>query len=57
MNILLVYPEYPVTFWGHQYVLDLISRKAAFPPLGLFNYFLNTGNSWDVIRYFSSFNS
>ncbi|NVO21014.1 MAG: DUF4070 domain-containing protein [Bacteroidetes bacterium] len=32
---LLVYPEYPVTFWSFKYALKFIHRKAAFPPLGL----------------------
>jgi len=35
MNILLVYPEYPKTFWSFRHALPFISRKAAFPPLGL----------------------
>lgn len=35
MKILLVYPEYPVTYWGFQYALKFISKKASFPPLGL----------------------
>jgi radical SAM superfamily enzyme YgiQ (UPF0313 family) len=35
MNILLVYPEYPPTFWSFKYSLKFISKKAAFPPLGL----------------------
>ena len=35
MNILLVYPRYPDTFWSFKHVLRFISRKAAFPPLGL----------------------
>ncbi len=35
MNILLVYPKYPVTYWGFQYALKFISKKASFPPLGL----------------------
>lgn len=35
MNILLVYPEYPDTFWSYRYALKFISRKASFPPLGL----------------------
>lgn len=35
MNILLVYPEYPATFWSFKYSLKFISKKAAFPPLGL----------------------
>ncbi|MFH1661878.1 MAG: B12-binding domain-containing radical SAM protein [Candidatus Falkowbacteria bacterium] len=35
MNILLVYPKYPDTFWSFKHVLKFISKKAAFPPLGL----------------------
>ncbi|MDH3921981.1 MAG: cobalamin B12-binding domain-containing protein, partial [Desulfobulbaceae bacterium] len=35
MNVLFVYPEYPDTFWSFKYVLKFISKKAAFPPLGL----------------------
>ena len=35
MNILLVYPEYPDTFWSFSYALKFISKKAAYPPLGL----------------------
>ena len=35
MKILLVYPIYPDTFWSFKHALPFISRKAAFPPLGL----------------------
>lgn len=35
MKILFVYPEIPVTYWGFQHALKFISKKAAFPPLGL----------------------
>ncbi|MGE5401268.1 MAG: B12-binding domain-containing radical SAM protein [Ignavibacteriales bacterium] len=35
MNILLVYPEYPDTFWSFKHALKFISKKAPFPPLGL----------------------
>jgi len=35
MNILLVYPEYPDTFWGFKHALKFVSKKAANPPLGL----------------------
>lgn len=34
-NILLVYPKYPDTFWSFKNILKFISKKAAFPPLGL----------------------
>jgi len=35
MNILLVYPKYPNTFWSFKYALKFVARKAAYPPLGL----------------------
>jgi radical SAM superfamily enzyme YgiQ (UPF0313 family) len=35
MKILLVYPEYTDTFWSFKHTLKFISKKAAFPPLGL----------------------
>ena len=35
MKILLVYPEYPVTFWSFKYALKFVSKKAVAPPLGL----------------------
>ncbi|MHB8109332.1 MAG: B12-binding domain-containing radical SAM protein [Syntrophorhabdaceae bacterium] len=35
MKILLVYPEYPDTFWSFRHALKFISKKAVHPPLGL----------------------
>jgi len=35
MNILLVYPQYPDTFWSFKHALKFISKKAVNPPLGL----------------------
>ena len=35
MKILMVYPRYPNTFWSFKHILKFISKKAAFPPLGL----------------------
>ncbi len=35
MKILLIYPQYPDTFWSFKHALQFISKKAAFPPLGL----------------------
>jgi len=35
MNVLLVYPRGPDTFWSFKHVLRFVSKKAAFPPLGL----------------------
>ncbi len=35
MNALLIYPQYPETFWSFKHALKFISKKAAIPPLGL----------------------
>jgi len=35
MNILLVYPETPSTFWSFQNALKFVAKKSAEPPLGL----------------------
>ena len=35
MKILLVYPQYPDTFWSFKHALKFVLRKAAYPPLGL----------------------
>ena len=34
-NALLVYPEFPPSYWGYNYALDFIGRKSNMPPLGL----------------------
>jgi len=48
MKILLIYPEYPVTFWGFNYVLKFISKKAAYPPLGLLTVAAMLPKEWDL---------
>lgn len=35
MKIVLLYPEYPVSFWGFRYSLPFIGKKAVLPPLPL----------------------
>jgi radical SAM superfamily enzyme YgiQ (UPF0313 family) len=35
LKILLVYPQYPATFWSFKHALKFISKKGAYPPLGL----------------------
>lgn len=48
MKALLVYPEYPVTFWSFKYALKFISRKASFPPLGLMTMAAMLPKDWDI---------
>ena len=35
MKVLLVYPEFPDTFWSFQHAIKFIRKKAVLPPLGL----------------------
>jgi radical SAM superfamily enzyme YgiQ (UPF0313 family) len=35
MKVLLVYPEFPDTYWSFRHALTLEGKRAAFPPLGL----------------------
>jgi len=35
MNVLLIYPEFPDTFWSFKHALNFIRKKASLPPLGL----------------------
>lgn len=35
MNILLVYPEHPATFWSFKHALKFVHKKSNLPPLGV----------------------
>ena len=47
MKILLVYPRYPDTFWSLKHALKFISKKAAFPPLGLLTVAAMLPGEWE----------
>jgi radical SAM superfamily enzyme YgiQ (UPF0313 family) len=47
MKILLVYPQYPDTFWSFKHALKFVSKKAAFPPLGLLTIAAMLPEDWD----------
>ena len=47
MKILLVYPQYPDTFWSFRYALKFVSKKASFPPLGLLTVAAMLPGGWD----------
>ncbi len=34
-NALLVYPEFPPSYWGFKYALDFLGKRSSMPPLGL----------------------
>jgi len=47
MKILLVYPQYPDTFWSFKHALKFVSKKAAFPPLGLLTVAAMLPGEWE----------
>ena len=48
MNILLVYPEFPDTFWSFKHILKFIRKKAAHVPLGLITIASMLPDDWDL---------
>lgn len=48
MNILMIYPRYPVTFWSFKHILKYIAKKAAFPPLGLLTVAAMLPAEWNI---------
>ena len=48
MNILLVYPEFPETFWSLRHALKFISKKAVLPPLGLLTVAAMLPEDWSL---------
>jgi radical SAM superfamily enzyme YgiQ (UPF0313 family) len=47
MNILLVYPEFPDTFWSFKHALRFIRKKAVSPPLGLLTVAAMLPTGWN----------
>jgi radical SAM superfamily enzyme YgiQ (UPF0313 family) len=46
MNILLVYPEFPDTFWSFKHALKFVRKKAGAPPLGLLTVAAMLPTAW-----------
>jgi radical SAM superfamily enzyme YgiQ (UPF0313 family) len=46
MKVLLIYPRTPDTFWSFKYVMPFISKRAAFPPLGLLTIAAMMPDDW-----------
>ena len=47
MRVLLLYPEFPVTFWSFKHALKFIRKKASLPPLGLLTVASMLPPSWE----------
>ena len=48
MKILMVYPQYPDTFWSFRHALKFVSKKASFPPLGLLTVASMLPADWEI---------
>ncbi len=46
MNVLLVYPKCPDSFWSFKHALKFISKKASVPPLGLITVSAMLPETW-----------
>ena len=47
MKILMIYPEFPDTFWSFKHALSFIRKKASSPPLGLLTIAGLFPQSWE----------
>ncbi len=48
MNILLIYPEFPDTFWSFKHALKFVGKRAALPPLGLLTVAAMLPKAWSL---------
>jgi radical SAM superfamily enzyme YgiQ (UPF0313 family) len=47
VNILLVYPKMPSTFWTMDHLVEMIGKKASYPPLGLLTVAAMLPREWN----------
>ena len=47
MRILLLYPEFPDTFWSFKHALKFVRKKAGAPPLGLLTVAAMLPHGWE----------
>jgi len=47
MKVLLIYPEFPDTYWSFRYALKFEGKQAAFPPLGLLTVSSMLPKDWE----------
>lgn len=48
MNVLLVSPQTPTTFWSLKHAVRFVAKRAAFPPLGLLTVAAMLPKSWNL---------
>ena len=47
MKVLLVYPEFPDTYWSFRHALSFEGKRSAFPPLGLLTVSAMLPDTWE----------
>src|SRR5688572_8743959 len=47
MKTLLVYPEFPDTYWSFRHALSFEGKRSAFPPLGLLTISAMLPDAWE----------
>ncbi|MDP6629970.1 MAG: DUF4070 domain-containing protein [Kiritimatiellia bacterium] len=48
MNVLMLYPRFPDTFWSYKHALSFVGKRATFPPLGLLTVAGMLPPDWEV---------
>ena len=48
MNVLLVWPKTPVTFWSFTHALPFVSKRSTNPPLGLLTIAAMLPRDWEL---------
>jgi len=48
MKVLLIYPEFPDTFWSFKHALNFIRKQSSLPPLGLLTVAALLPSDWEL---------
>ncbi len=48
MKVLLLYPEFPDTFWSFKHALKFVRKRASMPPLGLLTMAAMLPQTWEL---------
>lgn len=51
MKVLLLYPQFPQSFWSYNRFMELVGLKAVIPPLGIITIAALLPESWEI-RFF-----
>ena len=48
LKVLMVWPQFPHSFWGFEGVLELVPEKSVMPPLGLITVAALCPSTWEI---------